>query len=70
MQWFGKGSGNIEDRRGMSGGKAIGGGVGIIVVILGLLFGKDLTGLVEPDAGGQLNRKCRLVVRRMQVVNL
>ena len=47
MQWFGKGSGNIEDRRGMTGGKAIGGGVGIIVVILGLLFGKDLTGLVS-----------------------
>ncbi len=47
MQWFGKGSGNIEDRRGMSGGKALGGGVGIIVVILGLLFGKDLTGLVS-----------------------
>jgi predicted metalloprotease len=47
MQWFGKGSGNIEDRRGMSGGKALGGGVGIIVVILGLLFGRDLTGLVS-----------------------
>ncbi|WP_432714193.1 KPN_02809 family neutral zinc metallopeptidase [Pedobacter sp.] len=47
MQWFGKGSGNIEDRRGMSGGKALGGGVGIIVVILGLLFGTDLTGLVS-----------------------
>ena len=46
MQWFGKGSGNIEDRRGMGGGKVIGGGLGIIVVILGLLFGKDLTGLV------------------------
>lgn len=30
----------------MSGG-AIGGGVGIIIVILGLLFGKDLTGLVS-----------------------
>ena len=47
MQWFGKGSGNIEDRRGMSGGKVLGGGVGIIVVILGLLFGKDFTGLVS-----------------------
>lgn len=46
MQWFGKGSGNVDDRRGMSGG-AIGGGVGIIIVILGLLFGKDLTGLVS-----------------------
>ena len=38
MQWFGKGSGNIDDRRGMSGG-AVGGGIGIIVVILGLIFG-------------------------------
>ena len=46
MQWFGKGSGNIDDRRGMSGG-AIGGGVGIIIVIIGLLFGRDLTGLVS-----------------------
>jgi len=47
MQWFGKGSGNIEDRRGMSGGGVIGGGVGIIIVILGLFFGQDLTGLVS-----------------------
>jgi hypothetical protein len=46
MQWFGKGSGNVDDRRGMSGG-AIGGGVGIIIVIIGLLFGRDLTGLVS-----------------------
>ena len=46
MQWFGKGSGNIEDRRGMSGGKTLGGGIGIIVVVLGLIFGRDLTGLV------------------------
>lgn len=46
MQWFGKGSGNIEDRRGMGGGKILGGVGGIIVVVLGLLFGKDLTGLV------------------------
>lgn len=46
MQWFGKGSGNVDDRRGMSGG-AIGGGVGIIIVVVGLLFGRDLTGLVS-----------------------
>lgn len=46
MQWFGKGSGNIEDRRGMGGGKTLGGGIGIIVVVLGLIFGRDLTGLV------------------------
>lgn len=46
MQWFGKGSGNVDDRRGMGGG-AIGGGVGIIVVILGLIFGRDFTGMVS-----------------------
>jgi predicted metalloprotease len=52
MQWFGKGSGNIDDRRGMSGG-AVGGGIGIIVVILGLIFGQDFTGLVSQIPGGQ-----------------
>ena len=58
MQWFGKGSGNIDDRRGMSGGM-IGGGVGIIVVVLGLLFGTDLTGLVSqlPIQGTQTEGK-------------
>ncbi|TDO19178.1 KPN_02809 family neutral zinc metallopeptidase [Pedobacter duraquae] len=47
MQWFGKGSGNVDDRRGMGGGTMVGGGVGIILVVLGLLFGKDFTGLVS-----------------------
>jgi len=48
MQWFGKGSQNVEDGRSGGGGRvALGGGVGIIVVIVGLLFGKDLTGLVS-----------------------
>ncbi|MES2455047.1 MAG: neutral zinc metallopeptidase [Bacteroidota bacterium] len=53
MQWFGKGSGNVDDRRGMSGG-AIGGGVGIVIVIIGLFFGKDLSGVVSqlPVQGG------------------
>ncbi|TKC12526.1 metalloprotease [Pedobacter polaris] len=47
MQWFGRGSENVDDRRGMKGGGvAVGGGVGVIIVIIGLLFGKDLTGLV------------------------
>ncbi|WP_412466829.1 neutral zinc metallopeptidase [Pedobacter sp. KLB.chiD] len=47
MQWFGKGSNNVEDGRSSGGGKTIlGGGVGIIIVVLGLIFGKDLTGLV------------------------
>jgi predicted metalloprotease len=42
MKWLGRrGSGNIDDRRGLSGGGiAIGGGT-IILVILGLLFGGD-----------------------------
>jgi len=48
MQWFGKGSNNVEDGRGSGGGRiALGGGVGIIIVILGLIFGQDLTGLVN-----------------------
>lgn len=55
MQWFGKGSGKIEDRRGMSGG-AIGGGLGIIVVILGLFFGQDLTGLVSQLPLGEITQ--------------
>ncbi|HCN83840.1 MAG TPA: metalloprotease [Sphingobacteriaceae bacterium] len=40
MRWLGNGSGNIEDRRG-SGGRILGGGAAIIVVILGLVFGVD-----------------------------
>ncbi|SFH13220.1 KPN_02809 family neutral zinc metallopeptidase [Pedobacter insulae] len=47
MQWFGKGSNNVEDGRGGGGRVALGGGVGIIIVILGLIFGQDLTGLVS-----------------------
>jgi uncharacterized protein len=38
MKWRGRaGSSNVEDRRGMSGGKAIagvGGGLGLIIVII------------------------------------
>ena len=48
MQWFGKGSNNVEDGRSGGGGKAVlGGGVGILIVIVGLFFGQDLTGLVS-----------------------
>lgn len=48
MQWFGKGSNNVEDRRGGGGGKiAFGGGIGIIIVLVGLFFGKDLSGVAN-----------------------
>lgn len=48
MQWFGKGSDNVEDSRGSGGGKfALGGGIGVIIVIIGLFLGEDLTGLVS-----------------------
>jgi predicted metalloprotease len=57
MQWFGKGSDNVEDRRGGGGGKvAFGGGIGIVIVLVGLFFGKDLSGianLIPADAGVQ-----------------
>jgi predicted metalloprotease len=42
----------VEDRRGRGGGLAIGGGIGgIIVVVLGLLFGVDTSNI---DLGGSL----------------
>ena len=48
MKFFGKSSGDVEDARGSSGGgKVLGGGIGILVVIVGMFFGKDLTGLVS-----------------------
>ena len=48
MKFFGKGSDNIEDARGSSGGgKVVGGGIGILIVLVGMFFGKDLTGLVS-----------------------
>ncbi len=60
MQWFGKGSDNVEDHRGSGGGKfALGGGVGVIIIIIGLFLGEDLTGLVNqlPITSEQTNVK-------------
>jgi predicted metalloprotease len=62
MKWFGKGSDNVEDARGFSGGKTmLGGGIGLIIVIAGLFFGTDLTGLVSQlplgEAGQQTEVK-------------
>ena len=39
-----QGSGNVEDRRGMGGKLAIGGGGGVLLLILGLIFGVDFGG--------------------------
>lgn len=53
MKWQGRqGSDNVEDRRGMSGGKmALGGGIGtIVIVLLVLLLGGDPSQL--PDSTG------------------
>jgi uncharacterized protein len=57
MKWQGRrGSGNIEDRRGMSrGGMVAGGGIGtIIVVVLVLLFGGDPSQVLNmsPESAG------------------
>jgi predicted metalloprotease len=54
MKWLGRrGSGNIDDRRGMSGGgMAIGGGT-IILVILGLLFGGDPQSIINQVSQNQ-----------------
>jgi uncharacterized protein len=50
MRWSGReGSGNVEDRRGM-GGMAVGGGIGgVILLILGLVFGNDFTTSIPTD---------------------
>ncbi|KAA5536714.1 metalloprotease [Taibaiella lutea] len=50
MRWRGeRESGNVEDRRGMSGGGkvAIGGIGAVIVVVIGLLTGKDFSGILN-----------------------
>ncbi len=64
MRWRGeRESSNIEDRRGMSGGKiAVGGGLGtILILIVALLFGADPRQLLEqvpsdPSSGVQSSR--------------
>ena len=56
MQWEGREeSGNVEDTRGMGGSRGLvagGGIVGVIVVVLGLIFGVDVGNLRGPGGGG------------------
>jgi hypothetical protein len=55
MKWQGRqGSGNVDDRRGMSRGKmAAGGGIGtIVIVIIVLLLGGDPSQLLDTMQGG------------------
>ncbi len=50
MKWRGRqGSGNMEDRRGMSGGKlAVGGGaIGLIVLLINMFMGGDSTAIMN-----------------------
>jgi predicted metalloprotease len=64
MRWAGRQqSGNVEDRRGMGGRLAVGGGIGgVIVLILSLLLGENPLNYVNTDQpaatteqGGELN---------------
>ena len=59
MKWQGRrGSGNVEDRRGMGGrGMAVGGvggGVGIIILLVVLLLGGDPSAVLDQTGGGSL----------------
>jgi uncharacterized protein len=58
MRWQGRqGSGNVEDRRGR-GGLVVGGGIGgVVLLILGLLFGGNPSELINvgSQTGGQVN---------------
>lgn len=50
MKWMGRReSGNVDDRRGMSGGKMIAGGgvIGIIIVLVNLFMGGDPTAAID-----------------------
>ncbi len=50
MKWIGRReSGNVEDRRGMSGGKLVAGGgiIGVIVLLINLFGGGDMTSVLE-----------------------
>ena len=56
MKWIGRrGSGNVEDRRGMStGGKVMGGGIGtLVIVLLVYLLGGDPSSIIKQTGGGQ-----------------
>ncbi|MFZ2287997.1 MAG: neutral zinc metallopeptidase [Bacteroidales bacterium] len=55
MKWQGRrGSGNVEDRRGMStGGKVIGGGIGtLVIVLLVYLLGGDPSSIINQGGSG------------------
>ena len=62
MRWRqGRRSSNVEDRRGMGAGKRrlpgggglkIGGGAGIIVLLISMFLGVDLTGFLGNGSGG------------------
>lgn len=58
MRWQGRqGSGNVEDRRGMGGPVAIGGGIlGVIVLLINLFTGGevDTSQLPLPNQGGEI----------------
>ncbi len=53
MRWFGQGSGNVEDGRGGGGKMALGGGVGLIIAIVAMLFGQDPQQLMDMVPGAQ-----------------
>ena len=51
---------NVEDSRGMGTKFAIGGVGGIVLLVLGLIFGKDLVGdLLEPGTNAPVNHPAR-----------
>jgi predicted metalloprotease len=45
-------SGNVEDQRGMGTKLAVGGGAGLVLVVLGLIFGRDFIGDRAGQGGG------------------
>lgn len=60
MRWRGhRESENVEDRRGSSSGRVmVGGGIGaIIIALIGMFFGVDLSGLVDMNSSNNSNTR-------------
>lgn len=54
MRWNGRRSGNVEDARGRSGGKMVGGGIGALVIgLIVYLLGGDPSALMQAGGGGE-----------------
>ncbi len=72
MRWAGRqGSGNVEDRRGMGGRVAIGGGIGgIVILILSLLMGENPLNYINTESAPVTQQTTEAEDRQAQFVGV